>query len=163
MVSVMNDRRPSVLIGLVMAMTLLSVQPLCADFNAVLHAFESRYGVRPTWIPFFGLARLAIRISHPQCVADLQLATFKHARFGDVREVEGLVRQYAGDGFRPLVQVHSTKSGECTLIYARPAGHDQIALLIFAHDRDDTTLLNVVVNADRLQEAVSHRGHMTFR
>jgi hypothetical protein len=101
--------------------------------------------------------------SNPQGVADLQLATFEYARFGDVRDVEGLVRQYAGDGLRPLVQVHSTKSGECTPIYAKAAGRDQIALLIFAHDRDDTTLLNVVVSSDRLQEAMSHPGHMTFR
>jgi hypothetical protein len=160
MVSAMNDRRMVVFTGLVLFMALVSVEPLLADFDAVVRAFESRYGVRQTWIPFFGLARLAIRVAHPQGVTDLQLATFDHARFGEARDIEALVRQYAGEGFSPLVQVHSTRSGECTLIYARPAGGDRVALLIFAHDRGATTLLNVTVSTDRLGEAMAHPGSM---
>jgi hypothetical protein len=159
MVSAMNDRRMFVFTGLVV-FALISAKPALADFNAVVRAIESRYGVKQTWIPFFGLARLAIRVAHPEGVDDLQLATFEHASLGDVREVEALVRQYAGEGFRPLVQVHSTRNGECTLIYARPVGGDRVALLIFAHDRDDTTLLNVTVSTDRLEEAMAHPGRM---
>jgi hypothetical protein len=157
----MNERRRLVLIGLAILMSVASVRPAYADFKAVVHAIESRYGVRQTWIPFFGLARLAIRVAHPEGVADLQLAVFEDAHFDDVRGVEALVRQYAGEGYRPLVQVHSTRSGECSLIYAMPAGRGQVALLIFAHDQQDTTLLNVVVSPERLEQAMSHPGRMT--
>ena len=50
-----------------------------------------------------------------------------------------IVRRNAGEPMQPLVQTRSNRNGETTLIYARPLGGDRVALLIFAHDREDTT------------------------
>ncbi len=58
------------------------------------------------------------------------------------------------------MQVHSTRSGECSLIYARPVGRDRVALLIFAQDHDDTTVVNLVVNVERFSKVMAQPDHM---
>jgi hypothetical protein len=61
---------------------------------------------------------------------------------------------------QPLVRTRSNRSGETTLIYARPLGGDRVALLIFAHDREDTTILRVVVSTDKFSAAMDHPHRM---
>jgi hypothetical protein len=57
---------------------------------------------------------------------------------------------------QPLVQTRSNRHGETTLIYARPLGGDRVALLVFAHDRQDTTVVRVVVSMDKFNETMNH-------
>ena len=57
---------------------------------------------------------------------------------------------------QPLVQSRSKRDGETTLIYARPLGGDRVALLVFAHDREDTTIVRVVVSMDKFSETMNH-------
>jgi hypothetical protein len=150
----MNNRRLLLLIALSIAT--LGATPARANFDDIVRAVESRYHVQRTTIPMFGLVRFALWVAHPGGVSDVQLATFENAHFDDMKGLAEIVRRNAGEAMQPLVQTRSNRQGETTLIYARPLGGDRVALLIFAHDREDTTVLRVVVSMDKFSEAMNH-------
>jgi hypothetical protein len=148
-------RRRLVLLVALVSVFALGAIPARADFDDIVRAVESRYNVHRTSIPLFGLVRFALWVVRPSGVSDLQLATFEDAHFDDVRGLAEIVRRNAGEPFQPIVQSRSNRSGEVTQIYARPIGRDRVALLVFAHDRDDTTIVRVVVNMDKFEEAMN--------
>jgi hypothetical protein len=134
------------------AVALLTIAvPLHAGFNEVARAVQSKRGVKRVWIPFLGIARAAIWMARPAGVHDFQLATFEGTDDVDPRELANVLRERAGEGYQPLVQVRSARSGEWSFIYAKPSpGGSRIDLLILTHDHDETVLVRVDVNADEL-------------
>jgi hypothetical protein len=152
----MTDRRRLVLLVAFVSVFALGATPARANFDDIVRAVESRYNVHRTWMPMFGLVRFALWVARPGGVSDVQLATFEDTHFDDVQDLAEIVRRNAGEPMQPLVQTRSNRNGETTLIYARPLGGDRVALLIFAHDRDDTTLVRVVVSMDKFSEAMNH-------
>ncbi|HYH08423.1 MAG TPA: hypothetical protein VEK11_15310 [Thermoanaerobaculia bacterium] len=127
--------------------------PMRADFSSLARALDRHQGVKRVWIPFLGLARVAVRIVEPEGVHDFQLATFTGADKVDARELQQMMRTHVGAGFKPLVQVWSRKSNEWSFIYAKPVG-DNVELMILAHDDEDTVLVRVSVNADKVAEEI---------
>jgi hypothetical protein len=126
----------------------LVATPAFADFDAIARAISRKSGVRRVWIPFLGLARFAVRIAAPEGVHDFQLATFEGGNRLDPKELKALMRSQAGKGFVPLVQVWSRKSGEWSFIYVKPSpSGKRMELLVLAHDKSDTTLVRVDVDA----------------
>ena len=124
---------------------------LCADFSSVARAIDAQRGVKRVWIPFLGLARVAVRIIQPEGVNDFQLVTFRGADDVDPNELQNIMRTKAGAGFTPLVQTWSRRSNEWSFIYARSRpDSDRIELMILAHDDDDTVLVRVDVDANVL-------------
>jgi hypothetical protein len=152
----MTDRRRLILLVAFASVFALGALPARANFDDIVRAVESRYNVHRTWIPMFGLVRFALWVAHPGGVSDVQLATFEDANIEDVKGLADIVRRNAGEPMQPIVQTRSNRNGETTLIYARPLGADRVALLVFAHDRDDTTLVRVVVSMDKFSEAMNH-------
>ena len=152
----MSNRRSLLLLVAVTSFLTLGATPARAGFDDVVRAVESRYRVHRTTIPFFGLVRAAVWVARPGGVSGVQLATFEHAHFDDERGLAEIVSRNAGENFQPLVRSHSRRDGEVTQIYAHPLGGDRVALLIFAHDHSDTTVLRVVVSMDKFEEAMNH-------
>lgn len=130
---------------------LLAAAPLHADFDAIARVVASKRGVRQVPLPMIGLARFCVWIVHPKGVHDFQIATFESGGVAlDAGEMGALIRSEAGAGFLPLVQVRSNRAGEWSYIYARPHGADRVELLVFTHDRTDTVLVRVDVDADAI-------------
>jgi hypothetical protein len=130
--------------ALILAVTL----PLHAGFSEIARALDSQRDVRRVWIPFMGLARIAVWFVEPAGVGDFQLATFTGTGNLDPRKVEALMRQKVGKGFTPLVQVRS-KRGEWSFIYARPSENgERVELIVLARDPEETVLVRVEVNAE---------------
>ena len=152
----MTDRRRLVLLVTLVSVFALGATPARANFDDIVRAVESRYNVHRTWIPMFGLVRFALWVARPGGVSDVQLATFEDTKINDVQGLADIVRRNAGEPMQPLVQTRSNRNGETTLIYARPLGGDRVALLVFAHDHSDTTLVRVVVSMDKCSEAINH-------
>lgn len=121
--------------------------PLHADFNDIARAIDRQDGVKRVWIPFLGIARLAVRIVEPEGVHDFQLVTFTGAEKTDSRHLQQIMRTHIGPGFKPLVQVWSKKSNERSFIYARPRG-ELIELVVLAQDDGETVLVRVEVDAN---------------
>jgi hypothetical protein len=156
--TIMTNRR--LLLVIALSVFALGATPARANFDDIVRAVESRYHVQRTTIPMFGLVRFALWVAHPGGVSDVQLATFEDTHFDDMQGLADIVRRNAGEPMQPLVQTRSNRNGETTLIYARPLGGDRVALLIFAHDREDTTVLRVVVSMDKFSEAMNHPHHV---
>jgi hypothetical protein len=156
----MNDRRRLVLLVALVSVFTLGATPARAGFDDIVRAVESRYHVHHTYIPLFGLVRFALWITRPGGVSDVQLATFEHAHFDDTQDIAEIVRRNAGEPLQPFVQTRSNRTGETTLIYAHPLDKDRVALLVFAHDHSDTTILRVVVSMDKLSKTMNHPHHV---
>lgn len=134
---------------LIALLALLAVTlPLHADFARIARAIDAQAGVKRIWIPFLGIARMAVRMIEPEGVNDFQLATFEGTANVDPRKLQQIMRAHVGPGFTPLVQVRSRRSGDWSFIYARPRGGDRIELMILAHDGGDTVLVRVDIDAD---------------
>jgi hypothetical protein len=157
---IMNDRRRVVLFVAIMSVFALGATPARANFDDIVRAVESRYQVHHTYIPLFGLVRFALWMTRPGGVSDVQLATFEHAHFDDLQGLAEIVRRNAGEPMQPLVQTRSNRTGETTLIYAHPVDKDRVALLVFAHDHSDTTIVRVVVSMTKLSETMNHPHHV---
>lgn len=151
----MSNRRSLLLFVALMSILTLGATPARAGFDDVVRAVESRYHVHHTGIPFFGLVRLAIWVAQPDGVSDVQLATFEHMHFDDERGLAELVSRNAGEEFRPLIRTRSSRNGEVTQILAHPMGNDRVALMVFAHDRQETTIVRVVLSMDKFEEAMN--------
>jgi hypothetical protein len=128
-------------------LVIIAAQPVYAGFAEVARAIDSKKGVSRVWIPFLGVARLAVRLVAPEGIHDFQLVTFEGADKVDPKELQGIMRAKIGAGFTPLVQVWSRKSSEWSFIYARPAPDGRIELIVLAHDDEDTVLVRVEVDA----------------
>jgi len=128
-----------------------------ADFNSLVRVVESQPRLHRVWTPGISLARLAVRIAHPEGVHDFQLAVFEgQGRFDD-HQFEAILRT---SGDRPMVQVHSNRTGETTVIWARPVGNDLFEMLLMAHDPgDDTVVLRAVIDAEKLAHEIADPRH----
>lgn len=135
------------------ALLLLSVAavPLHADFASIARAIDAQHGVRRIWIPFLGIARLAVRVAEPEGIHDFQLVTFEGTDRVDPRKLHNIIRTQAGPGFTPLVQTWSRRSNDWSFIYARPSNRgDRLELIVLAHDDGDTVLVRVDVDANKI-------------
>jgi hypothetical protein len=146
-----------------------AAQPLHADFNAVARAIDSQNGVHRIWIPFLGVARAVVWVVQPEGVRDFQLVTFRNTGNVDPHELQEIMRAKAGEGFKPLVQVWSKRTGEWSFIYAKPSPDgDRIELMVLAHEDDEQTVLvrvdvDAKVLARELEERPRHVTRMARR
>jgi hypothetical protein len=130
--------------------------PLHADFNAIARAIGREKGVDRVWIPFLGVARAVVRVVQPEGVHDFQLVTFNNVDSVDPRRLQAIMEEKAGAGFRPLVRVWSRRSGERSFIYAKPSPEkNRIELIVLAHDDEETVLVRVDVDADKLARQIN--------
>lgn len=137
--------------------------PMYADFGAVARAIDAEKGVKRVWIPFLGIARLAVRVVAPKGMRDFQLVTFEGADKVDPQRLQQVMDEKLGKGFVPLVRVWSKKSGkkDWSFIYVRPHGKDRIELVILAHDDEDTALVRVDVDAEVLARELGEPRNVT--
>ena len=59
-----------------------------------------------------------------------------------------------------MVQVHSKRTGETAVIWARPVGSDLVEMVLLAHDpNDNTVVLRAVINGETLAREISDPRH----
>lgn len=156
------ERDTTVIKRIVAALALFAVTlPLHADFGSMARAIDAQRGVRRVWIPFFGIARTFVRVVDPQGVHDIQLAVFEGNNSLNAQQLGDLMRQHAGNGFRPLVKAYSKRSGEWSYIYAKPAGKNRFELMILTADKGETVLIRVEVDAEVLARELDHPVEVT--
>jgi hypothetical protein len=147
-------------IALVLFALTFAALPVRADFDSLVRAVETIPGLHRVPMPGFGLVRFAVWMIHPKGVHDFQLATFEGKHTGDIdsRELERLLRRHADAGYSPLVQAHSRRNGELTLIWARPSANGiTVELLLLAHDpNDETVVLRTVVDVETIAREIGN-------
>lgn len=147
---------------LAVLLTVVAAAPLRADFDSLVRAVGGIRGLHRIPLPGISLVRFAVWMVHPKGVYDVQLATFE-GKGGDLgrADFEALLREHADAGYRPLVQAHSRRNGELTLIWARPSHGDRVELLLLVHEPgDNTVVLRTVVDMETIAREIGdpHRA-----
>jgi hypothetical protein len=135
------------------------------DFNGVVHAIESSYGVHHTHIPLMGVALFFAR---PEGASGIKLAVFENFQApNDAADVSRVVESSIGPGWYPFVKVRSKgESGETTLVYASPAG-GKLRMLIVSIEPTEATVVELKVSDRSItkwihepgEEAENNSGH----
>jgi hypothetical protein len=123
-------------------------------FNAIVRRLQAHGGIEETSPPFMWLASLAVRGVRPAGVLDFRLATFEGRHLGDVardRDFDTMVRQTAGEGWTPLLQVRSSRKGELVSIQTRTY-RDHVSLLLVTIDSHDAVVIQLAVSPDAIAQ-----------
>lgn len=128
----------------------LAALPAHAGFDEVVAHLTKYSGLSRTYIPFAGLARLAVKATSPDGVHDIRMAVFEGRRSGNEVTTEAL-RAAAGKEWQPFVQTRS--ESELTTIYAMPDGK-MMRLLIVAQEKNEAAVIEVKVDPDRVSDFV---------
>lgn len=128
------------------------------EFDWMVREFSRETGMKPTHIPFFGLAKFVVAVGHPAGTSELNLAVFEDADL-DAARFSQITDAAVGSCWKPMVRVRS-KSGESTNIYARPSGKE-MRVLIATLDHGDATFVEVRVEPEALMRFVDEHkdGH----
>lgn len=123
-------------------------------FNAIVRRLQTHAGVEETSPPFLWLASLAVSVARPAGVLDFRLATFEGRHLADVardRDFDAMVRQTAGEGWTPLLQVRSSRKGELVSIQTR-THRDHVSLLLVTVDQHDAVVIQLAVSPDAIAQ-----------
>jgi len=127
------------------------------DFDHVVKAFESHYGVARVHIPFLGVANLALKLKRPAGTSEFHLAVFEHLdsspAYQDLADRDRLMQAVAGHGLHPMIAVRSRRDGQSTYIFTAEAGKSTV-LLIATFQRDGATLVQVKADGNTLLKAL---------
>ena len=128
------------------------------DFDHVVKAIESHYGVKRVRIPFMGVANFALKMKHPGGASEFQLAVFQNLdsspAYGDFADRDRLMRAVSGHGLRPLIAARSRRDAQSTYIFMDDTGKST-RLLIATFQRDGATVIQVKADGDTLLKALS--------
>lgn len=138
-----------------LVMVLVAQNTFAGEFERIAAAIDSRPGVSRVWIPFFGLARAAVRVVRPKGVHDIQLVTFDGSGLEDWRAIESAALSGRGR-FTPVVRSHE-KNGDTSVILMRPIDAQRVEMIVLAKDGEDTVLVRLDVDADVAAREIDHR------
>lgn len=128
------------------------------DFDRVVAAVETHYGVKRMHIPLMGVANLFVKVARPAGASSFKLAIFENLntadRYGDSGDLERLFDDLSRRGLHPVVRVHSQRSGESTFICTGEVGKST-KLLIATFERNQATVIECQVNIDLLMKTIA--------
>jgi hypothetical protein len=122
------------------------------EFDRLVSAVETHYGVKRTHIPLMGVANLFLKVAHPAGASGVKLAIFDDLPAGpdDFEDVDRFVNEACRTGgLHPLIVTHSGRGGDSSYILAGETGKTT-RLLIATFERRQATLIEAEVNMDTL-------------
>ncbi len=130
------------------------------DFDRLVNAVQSHFGVTQTHIPFLGMANFFVKAAHPDGVAGFHLAVFEDLKLSPTdqgAELDRLMRDCSA-GLRPLVMTRSRRSNELTYIYVRDSGKTA-KLLVVSFERNEATIVEAQIGMDALIRSLREPSH----
>jgi hypothetical protein len=121
------------------------------EFDRLVKAVESRFGVQRTHIPLMGVANFFVKVARPEGAMGFKLAVFEDLKFNTDGDGAALDRIMAGasEGLHPLVRVRSRRDREWTYIYTGEAGKTT-KMLVATFERNEATVIEVQLRMDAL-------------
>ena len=113
------------------------------EFNQIAQHLETHFRYRTTGIPLLPLASFLAGFTRPAGLRRFKLAVFEGPVSYGCREEKNLgevVRDALGPAWHLLVRQQSRRSGDQTLIFARPAGDGQELMIVEVHPSDAIVL-----------------------
>jgi hypothetical protein len=145
---------------ILIACALLVVPARAADreFSDVVRVISDEFHTNPVRIPFFGLVNVFTAVVKPAGTRHIDLAVFEHLnnRDGTGRNVTEGIKAAVGVSWKPFIQVRSYRHGreETVSVYMRQQGREW-KLLVAAVERDQATVVQLLLDADALARWVS--------
>jgi len=128
------------------------------DFDRIVTAVESHYGVKRTHIPLMGVANLFVKVARPAGASSFKLAVFENLdstpSFGETADLDQVFDELSAAGLRPLVRVHSRRNGESTYICTGDVGKST-KMLIATFQRNEATVVEVKVSFETLMKTLA--------
>jgi len=127
------------------------------EFDRVVNAVESHYGVKRMHIPLMGVANLFVKVARPAGASSFKMAIFENLnsadRYGDMADIERLFDELSASGLHPVVRTHS-RTGESTFIGTGEIGKST-RMLIATFERNQATVIECQVNIDLLMKTIA--------
>jgi len=132
------------------------------EFSEVVRVISDEFHTRPTSIPLFGLVNVFTAAVRPAGTRHIDLAVFEHLSDHDRqgRNITEALLNAVGRSWKPFVQVRSRRNGreETVLVYMRQQGNEW-KLLVTAVERDEATVVQLLLNADALARWMASPEH----
>lgn len=129
------------------------------EFDYLVSAIESHYGIKQAHIPLMGVANLALKMAHPAGTHGFQLAVFENLqscdRCFDIAEVDEFISKASDGVLHPLVRTHSR--GEATYILTGEVGKTT-KMLIATFEHSEATIVEVTVDLKTLLHTINKPG-----
>jgi hypothetical protein len=128
------------------------------EFNALVKAIETDYGVRRVRIPLLGFATFCVRVAGTPGTAGLKIAVFddlgdSNAPLGD--SFQQSVEAAMGSAWHPLVRARSPKDGDVVLIYVNPDPKDLEVLIVWVGE-DQATVVQTKLKNSQIRNWITH-------
>lgn len=126
------------------------------DFDRIVSAVETHYGVSKTHVPLMGVANLFLKARHMEGISGFKLATFE-----DLPESEGgaeFMDRLPFEGLHRIVRVRS-RDGEATYIFSGEAGKST-SVLVATFEKNQATVVEVKADAGALVKLLADPAHM---
>jgi hypothetical protein len=143
-----------------LAVLLLASCALCGadrEFDRIVTAVESHYGVKRMHIPLMGVANLFVKVARPAGASSFKLAIFENLnsapRYGDTADLDQLFAGLSASGLHPVVSVHSRHNGESTYIFTGEV-EKSTKMLIATFERNQATVIECKVNIETLMKTI---------
>ena len=132
------------------------------EFSEVVRVISDEFHTRPTSSPLFGLVNVFTAAVRPAGTRHIDLAVFEHLSDHDRqgRNITEALLNAVGRSWKPFVQVRSHRNGheETVLVYMRQEGKEW-KLLVTAVERDEATVVQLLLNADALARWMASPEH----
>lgn len=132
--------KAKILVALCLSWTV--VRAADREFDQIVKAIESHYGVKPTHIPLLGLGNIVLKTAHPQGVSGFRIAMFENldGGAGERGDLDALMNRLGGADLHPVVQVRSRHNGESTYIFTGNPGKSTRMLVANIEEREATVI-----------------------
>lgn len=129
------------------------------EFDHLVDAIESHYGIQRVHIPLMGVADFALKVAHPKGARGFKLALFENLQSCetcfDRDELDGFIAKATDGLLHPLVRTHSR--GEATYILTGQVGAST-KMLIATFERSEATIVEVTVDLKTLLRTIDSPG-----
>jgi hypothetical protein len=129
------------------------------EFDHLVNAIESHYGIKRTHIPLMGVANLAMKMAHPAGASEFNLAIFENLqsceRCFEIEELDKFIAKTSDGELHPLVRTHS--HGESTYILTGQIGKST-KMLIATFESSQATIVEMTVDIKTLLHTIDSPG-----
>jgi hypothetical protein len=150
--------RRLLVLGVVFALAIPCFGGNRREFNALVKAIETDYGVRRVRIPLVGFATFCLRMAGTPGTAGLKIAVFHD--LGDsgaplADSFQQSVEAAMGSGWHPLVRARSRKDADVALIYMNPDPKDLEVLIVWVGE-DQATVVQTKLKSSQIRNWINH-------
>jgi len=140
-------------------LTLALPAAAAGEFDHLVHAVESHYGIKQTHVPFMGVANVAAKLAHPAGTHGFRLAIFQDvgdcSNCFDIEELDSFIVK---TGLHPLVRTHS--HGEATYVLTGEIGKNT-RMMVATFGSSEAVIVEVVVDLKTLLKTIGAPGRAT--